>query len=72
MFCCSTHMPIGWEGLSMPIDRHSVSMPIIINFKLRGAEQDSVPCMMNVVLTHIAVECGVVDPYVYRFINGCS
>ena len=62
MFYCSMWMPIGWEGLSMPTDGHSVHMPIIIiNSRLRGAEQDSVPYMMKVILTHIPVECGVVD-----------
>ena len=46
-------------------------MPIIIiNSKLRGAEQDSVPYMMKVILIHIPVECGVVDLYVYRILNG--
>ena len=39
-------------------------------FKLRGAEQDSVPYMMKVILTHIPVQCGVVDPYLYGFLNG--
>ena len=44
------HVPIGWEGLSMPTDGCSVHMPIvIINSKVRGAEQDSVPYMMKVV-----------------------
>ena len=67
---CSMCMPIDWEGLSMPTDGCSVFMPIIItNSKLRNAEQDSVPYMM-VIITHIPVECGVVDPYVYRFLNG--
>ena len=42
---------------------------IIINSKLRGAEQDSVPYMMKVIPNHIPTECGVVDPYVYRFLN---
>ena len=37
-------MPIGGEGLSMPTDGCSVHMPIIIiDSKLRGAEQDPVP-----------------------------
>ena len=41
---CSMHMPIGWNGLSMPTDECSVHMPIIItNSKLRCTEQDSVP-----------------------------
>ena len=41
-------------------------MPIIItNFKVRGVEQDSVPSMMTVMLTHIPIECRVVDPDVY-------
>ena len=71
MFCCSMHMPVGWEGLSMPTDGCSVCMPIIIiNSKLMGAEQDSVPYMMKVILTHIPVEYGVVDPYAHRFLNG--
>ena len=65
MFYCSMHMPIGWEGLSMPTDGCSVHMPIIIfNSKLRGAKQDSVPYMVKVILIHIPTECGVVDPYV--------
>ena len=55
----------------MPTDWCSLCMPsIIINSKLRGAEQDSVLYMMKVLLTHIPVECGFVDPYVYRFLNG--
>ena len=41
---------------------------IIINFKLRDAEQNSVPYMMKVVITPIPIECGVVDPYIYRFL----
>ena len=68
---CSMHMPTGWDRLSTPTDRCFVCMTIIItNSKIRGAEQDSVPYMMKVILTHIPVECGVVDPYVYRFLNG--
>ena len=60
----SAQMPIKWKGLSMPPDRCSVCMSIvIINCKLRGTEQDSV-------LTHIPVECWVVDPHVYTFLNG--
>ena len=55
----------------MPTERCSVCMPIIItNFKVRGVEQDSVPYMMKVILTHIPIECGVVDPNVYRCLNG--
>ena len=68
---CSTHMPIGWEGLNMPTDGCSVHIPIIIiNSKLRGAEWDSFSYMMKAILTHIPVECGIIDPYVYRFLNG--
>ena len=67
----SMHMPIGLEGLRIPTGGCSVHMPIIfINFKLRGTEHISVPYMMKFKLTHIPVECGVVDPYVYRFLNG--
>ena len=67
---CSVHMSTGWNRLSMPSEVCSVCMPIIItNFKVRGVEQDSVPCMM-VILTHIHIKCGVVDPNVYRFLNG--
>ena len=65
------HMPIGWEGLGMPNDRFSVHLPIIIiNSKLRGAEQDSVPYIMEVVLNSIPVECEAVDPCEYRILNG--
>ena len=68
---CSMHMPSGCNGLIMPTEGCSVCMPIIItNFMLRGVEQDSAPYMMKVILTHIPVECRVVDPYVYRFFNG--
>ena len=51
----------------MPTDVCSVHMPIIIiNSKLKGAKQ--VPDMVKVIDTHIPVECGVVDPYVDRFL----
>ena len=54
----------------MPTDGCSVCMPIIIiNSKFRGGEQDFVQYMMKVILMHTPVECGVVDPYVDRFIN---
>ena len=58
-------------GLSMPTEGCSVFMPIIIAYvKVRGVEQDLVPYMMKVILTHILDECGVGDSYVYRFLNG--
>ena len=64
-------MPIGWNGLGMPSEGCSVHMPIvIINFKVKGVKQDYIPYMMKVILTHIPIECGVVDPNVYRFLNG--
>ena len=45
---CSICMPVGWQGLGMPTDGSSVCTPIvIINSKLRGTEQDSVPYMMQ-------------------------
>ena len=67
---CYTHAY--WVGgLSMPIDGCSVCMPIIIvNSKLRGAKQESVPYMVKVILTHNPVESGVVDPYLDGFLNG--
>ena len=65
------HMPIGWEGLSMPTDGYFVCINfVIINCKLKGAGQDSVPYMMEVIRTHISVTCEIVDPYVDRFLNG--
>ena len=71
MFCCPMHMPIGWEGLSMPTDECSVCMPInIINSKLKNARQDSVPYIVKVILTHILVGCRVVDPYGDGLLNG--
>ena len=46
--------------LSMPTDVCAVHMPIvIINSKLRVVEQNSVPYMLKVILTHIPVQCGV-------------
>ena len=54
-----------WNGLSMPTEVCSVHMPIVItNFKARGTKQDSVPHMINIILTYIPIECGVVDPNV--------
>ena len=68
---CSMYMPIGWNGLSITTEGCSMCMPIIItNSKLRGVEQNPVPYMMKVILTHISVECEVVNPYVYRLLNG--
>ena len=67
----SMHMPIGWNGLSMPTEGCTVCMStVIINFKVRGVKQGSVPYMMKVILTHIPIESGVVDPNVYWFLNG--
>ena len=65
------YMPIGWNGVNMPTEGCSVYMLIIItNFKVRGFEQDSVLYLMKVILTHIPFVCGIVDPYVYWFLNG--
>ena len=59
-------MPIGWNGLNMPTEGCSAHMPIVVtNFKVRAVKQYSVPYMMKVILTHIPIECGVVDPNVY-------
>ena len=56
----SMHMSIGWNGLTMPIEGCSVCMPIVItNFKVRGVKQDSVPYMMNFILTHIYIHVGL-------------
>ena len=43
---------------------------VIIYFKVRGFKQDSVPYVMKVIITHIAIECGIVNPNVYWFLNG--
>ena len=49
----------------MPTDGCSVHiLIIIINFKLWSVEQNFVPYMMKVILIHIPIACGVVDPYV--------
>ena len=55
----------------MPTEGCTVHRPIIItNFKVSSVEQDSVPYMMKVILTHILIQCRVVDPNVYLFLNG--
>ena len=60
MLYSSMQMSIGWSGLSMPTEGCSVHMPIvIINFKVRGVKQESVPYMMQIILTHISVKCGI-------------
>ena len=39
MFCCSVDMPIGWDGLSMPIDGCSVCIPVmLVNSKFWGSK----------------------------------
>ena len=49
----SMQMSIGWNGLSMSTEGCSVHAPIvIINFKVRGVKQDSVPYMMEIILTY--------------------
>ena len=58
-------MPIGWNGLSTPANEYSLHIPTnIINSKVR---QDSVPYLMEIVLTYISVEGWIVDPDEYRF-----
>ena len=62
----SMHMPIGWNGLNISIKGCPVCMPIVItNFKVRSVKQDSVLYMMKIILIHIPIECGAVDPNVY-------
>ena len=59
-------MSIVWNGLRMPTEGCSVCMSIIItNFKVMGVEQDSVPYIMKLILAHIPIECGVVNPNIY-------
>ena len=67
MAYCSLHMPIGWNGWSMPTEGCSVFMPIVINnFKVRvWSEQHSVLYVMKVEPTHISVQCEFVEPNVY-------
>ena len=55
----------------MPTDGCSMHMSFMfINSKFWGAKMDSVPYMVYDILTHILVECGVVDPYDDRFFDG--
>ena len=66
MSYCSMCMPIGCNGLNMPTEGCSVHVPIVIsNIKVRDVKQDSVLYMIKIILTHIPIECGVVDPDVY-------
>ena len=62
-------MPIGWNGVSMPTKLCSVCMPIRrVNFKVRGVKWDSVPYMMEIILTNIPINCGIVDCSVNRLL----
>ena len=50
----------------MTSEGYSVHIPIvIINFKVRGVNEDSALYMMKVILTHIHIECRVLDLNVY-------
>ena len=42
---------------------------VITNFMVRGVKYDSVPYMMMIILTHIPIECWVVDPNLYGHSN---
>ena len=56
----STHMPIFWNGLSMPTEGCSVCMPIVItNFKVRGVKQDTMQYLMKVTLTIFLLSVGL-------------
>ena len=60
MSYCFKCMHTGWNGLSMPTEGCSVHILIVItNFKVRGVKQDSVQCMMKVILTHIPISVGL-------------
>ena len=66
----SVQMPIGWNGLSMSTEECSVCMPIvIINFKGRVLNRTQSHVCIKIVLTHISIKCGIVDPNVYRFLD---
>ena len=71
MPCCSMQMPIAGNGLSIPTEGCSVHMPIFItNFEARVIKLDSVLYMMKIIHTYIHIECGVIDPNVYKFLTG--
>ena len=53
----------------MPTEGCSVHLPIAnFNFKVMGVGQNSVPCMLEIILTNISIKCWIVDPDEYRFL----
>ena len=62
MPCVYLKMPIGWNGLGISTIM-CVHIPIgRVYFKARGVKKDSVPYMVQVELTNIPVQCGIVYP----------
>ena len=65
----SKQMPIGWNEVSMPINVCSVCMPIgSVNLRSGVLSRDSVPFMMEIVLTCIPIKSGIVYPNVNRLL----
>ena len=61
-------MPIGWIGLGMTIIVY-VCMPLgIAYFKTRGIKKNSVPYIIEIVLTYVPIESWIVYPYVDSFL----
>ena len=60
-------MPIGWNGLSIPIEGCSVCMLIVItNFKVRSVEQNSTPDLKLVMTMGMQTEhpsVGMLTPF---------
>ena len=62
---CSMHMPIGWNGLTMPTEGCFVACPLSLLTLRSGVLNRTLSYMMKVILNHVPIDCGVADPNVY-------
>ena len=70
MPCVYLEMPIGWIDLGMTIIMY-VCMPLgKAYFKTRGVKKNSVPYMIEILLTNVPIENGIVYSYVDSFLYG--
>ena len=63
-------MLTGWVGLGMTIIVHMCKPLGRAYFKPRGLKKNSIPYMIEIVLTNIPIESWIVYPYIDSFLYG--